>query len=438
MPLRRSLGTWFPHSFNSNATVLAIAYDDEIDIYDLGGIARGEIGYWVLTGHTSPIESVTFSPTNPNLLVTSASGGDEPVIIIWNLDAEGYLPDTKSTVDDPVSDKKAGDKGEESRFNSEEGDTASSGEKHTDSTRSPKVLYRSTQPLSDISTRLCGRLATSFQSNVFNPSGTRLLYLPGRSAPCNTKDAFNKPQHDIYVYDIKTRTTVLTLAGHTDAIMWLGYSPDGHTIASVSWDQTVRIWDARMGNAGRILKTDGQNWAGSFSPDSKRFLGTCGNGTVHIWDLHSGEQIWSYKFDQWCRLVGWSPDGGYIAVGQDGEGGLALFDVSDQQDKATHPLCQWILNLNGLKKKVRRAVEGQVSIRSARLLPASSGRIAVLSTTFAGVELYDIEKNLKWRYTWGEAMRRAGWTRFGAQYLEQRNQIAVLSVDTLTFCDITV
>ena len=48
----------------------------------------------------------------------------------------------------------------------------------------------------------------------------------------------------VWVYDMETHEEVALLTGHTDWVSGVVYSPDGLTIASWSYDTTVRLWDA--------------------------------------------------------------------------------------------------------------------------------------------------------------------------------------------------
>ena len=84
--------------------------------------------------------------------------------------------------------------------------------------------------------RIRGRLSASFGSRVFNVKGTRLIFLPDKRPLSNTMDKW-----DICVWGIERKEITLTLKAHTDAIMWVGFSPNDKLIASVSWDKTFRI-----------------------------------------------------------------------------------------------------------------------------------------------------------------------------------------------------
>jgi WD40 repeat protein len=46
----------------------------------------------------------------------------------------------------------------------------------------------------------------------------------------------------VKLWAVATGEELACLQGHTRAVMALAFAPDGHRIASGSYDQTVRIW----------------------------------------------------------------------------------------------------------------------------------------------------------------------------------------------------
>ena len=64
----------------------------------------------------------------------------------------------------------------------------------------------------------------------------------------------------------------IVLEGHTAPIAALAASPDGATLASVSWDQTVRLWPL-AGGTPRVLEGHSQNVNGvAFAPDGRTLV----------------------------------------------------------------------------------------------------------------------------------------------------------------------
>ena len=78
------------------------------------------------------------------------------------------------------------------------------------------------------------------------------------------------------------------LEGHTAPIVALAVSPDGATLASASWDQTIRLWPL-AGGAARLLEGHTQNVNGvAFAPDGRALVSVSYDQSVRIWPLSGG------------------------------------------------------------------------------------------------------------------------------------------------------
>jgi cytochrome c len=129
------------------------------------------------------------------------------------------------------------------------------------------------------------------------------------------------------------------LEGHTAPIAALAVSPDGATLASASWDQTIRLWPlAGGGGAPRVLEGHTQNVNGvAFTPDG-RFLVSAGYDlTLRIWPLTGGGSPVIVTLPSPPNAVVVAPDGEIATGAADGKVYFLTQDGAVSGDIQTGP-----------------------------------------------------------------------------------------------------
>jgi WD40 repeat protein len=129
---------------------------------------------------------------------------------------------------------------------------------------------------------------------------------------------------EVRLFDVASGWQVATLAEHGGSVRWLGFHPDGRSLAVAGplTDNTVFVWDLATRKQPRRLTEHGSEvLSGAWRADG-RLLITAGptDGTARLWDL-SGERPRSKALAvippnvPWLHGIALSPEGRHLAVG---------------------------------------------------------------------------------------------------------------------------
>ena len=131
------------------------------------------------------------------------------------------------------------------------------------------------------------------------------------------------------MWDVATGRESAWRMEHRGTVRRARFSPDGSTIVSVGYDNTVRFWNSTTGRpVAATLNLQGMGMAAVFSPEGRRVATADHNGAVKIWDMAptSPRRVWPVVIN---------PDGrSYLTWASN------LFRVWNALDDA--PLSPWI------------------------------------------------------------------------------------------------
>jgi WD40 repeat protein len=129
-------------------------------------------------------------------------------------------------------------------------------------------------------------------SAVFSPDGMRILTA---SADGTAK-----------VWELNGNQ-LTSLNGHTDAVYSADFSPDGHLILTSSWDETTKLWDIN----GTELVSLGGLFGATFSPAGDHIYGRT-DGAIKLWDLNGTELVSVYHPARFFSWIIFNPTGNLV------------------------------------------------------------------------------------------------------------------------------
>ena len=112
-------------------------------------------------------------------------------------------------------------------------------------------------------------------------------------------------------------TLLRALEGHQHYVSSVAFSHDGMTLASGSYDKTVRLWNTNDGTLLRALEGH-QHYVSSvaFSPGGKTIASGSLDKTVRLWSSNDGPLLRALEGHQnYVYSVAFSPDGNTLASG---------------------------------------------------------------------------------------------------------------------------
>jgi WD40 repeat protein len=187
-------------------------------------------------------------------------------------------------------------------------------------------------------------------------SGDELRILSGHSSPVASV-AFSSDGHTlasgsydntVKLWEVTSGRALGSLSGRSGAeadadtplsvrAVWsVAFSPDGHTLASGSWDHSVRLWDVGSGNELQTLSGHSSSVNSvAFSPDGHTLASGSSDHTVKLWEIASGRQVGTLRgHSSSVRSVAFSPDGRWLVSGSR-DGTIRIWETPSGRERAS-------------------------------------------------------------------------------------------------------
>jgi len=166
------------------------------------------------------------------------------------------------------------------------------------------------------------------------------------------------------------------IEGHSEQIQRIVFSPDGKTVATASWDRTIKLWRASDGKLIRTLTGHG-DWlfALAFSPDGQMLASGSKDKTVRLWRVVDGELLHTLTGHRGAvNNVAFSRDGTLVASASDdnmirlwSREGILLKVLVGHQDRVSD-----VSFSSDNKTVISSSFDGSIKLWSSEILNSNS------------------------------------------------------------------
>jgi WD40 repeat protein len=314
-PLAGHTDAVYSVAFNRQGSLLASGgLDGTVRLWDVR--RRRPLGP-PLNSHTGEVFSIVFDPA----ATTLAAGTSDGSIALWDVRQH-----------EAPSATLAGDLGAldlvESVAVSPDGKTLAAGSLNLDDDSGKVLLW----DLAGSTLRRTIELPSGVGSVAFSPDSRTLVV--GELAPAMTVQLWD-PQSGLPL-----GKPASTQGG---AITEVAFSPDGHTVASASYDQTIQLWSVARQPRG-LLRPLGATLSAhtspspvreaiAFSPDGRMLASNGGGRSILLWDVQHRRLLGTPLAGPPAQLIdgiAFSPDGRILA-GAGANATVRLWDVARRQ-----------------------------------------------------------------------------------------------------------